>query len=386
MLLDNLQLKGFKRFKQLDISFARRLNVFVGMNGAGKSTILSAISKMLSWYVSRIVSPKANGNGNQILESEIHYDAKESWIRLEAHDEIGEFTWFLSKSRKGAAVSQNKSDLSELTKHVKEIRENPQLESLPILVDYSVNRSVLSVPLRVRKHKAYGLFTAYENSFDRRVDFRSFFEWYREREDIQNELIAERAKEGLSFNPNDFELADVQSALENFLPHFKNIRVRRSPLRMEVTKAGQVLNVSQLSDGEKNLLAMVGDLARRLVIANPASVEPLSGCGVVLIDEVELHLHPAWQKDVLPLLMKTFPNIQFIVATHSPIALAQLNCGLFLERRKNSSQRNIAVYSVKDGEVASLLDPETGLIMSGEMDDAANEADEEFDRLLDGKA
>ena len=86
----------------------------------------------------------------------------------------------------------------------------------------------------------------------------------------------------------------------------------------EVDKQGEKLTVNQLSDGEKCLMAMVGDLARRMVIANPASKKPLSGKGIVLIDEIDLHLHPKWQRTVVPRLVETFPNCQFLVSTHSP--------------------------------------------------------------------
>ncbi|NKB18786.1 MAG: AAA family ATPase [Pseudanabaena sp. CRU_2_10] len=83
-------------------------------------------------------------------------------------------------------------------------------------------------------------------------------------------------------------------------------------------------SINQLSDGEKCLLAMVGDLARRLAIANPGLDNPLEGEGVVLIDEIELHLHPKWQRMIIPALVRTFPNCQFIVTTHSPQVLSEV--------------------------------------------------------------
>ncbi|MEW6499462.1 MAG: AAA family ATPase, partial [Cyanobacteriota bacterium] len=98
----------------------------------------------------------------------------------------------------------------------------------------------------------------------------------------------------------------------------------RSPLRMTVEKQGQELIVNQLSDGEKCLLAMVGDLARRLALANPTLKNPLQGEGVVLIDEIELHLHPKWQREIIPALTRTFPNCQFIVTTHSPQVISEV--------------------------------------------------------------
>jgi hypothetical protein len=93
---------------------------------------------------------------------------------------------------------------------------------------------------------------------------------------------------------------------------------------MTVNKNTQELIIDQLSDGEKCLLAMVGDIARRLAIANPSLDDPLQGEGIVLIDEIELHLHPQWQHKIIPRLTETFPNCQFIVTTHSPQILSHV--------------------------------------------------------------
>lgn len=97
-------------------------------------------------------------------------------------------------------------------------------------------------------------------------------------------------------------------------------------MRMTVEKLGEELSINQLSDGEKTTLAMVGDIARRLSILNPERPveEVMHGTGVVLIDEIELHLHPQWQREILPKLAKTFPNCQFIVTTHSPQVLSHV--------------------------------------------------------------
>ena len=94
-------------------------------------------------------------------------------------------------------------------------------------------------------------------------------------------------------------------------------------MRMVVDKSGKEIRVDLLSDGEKCTLAMFGDLARRLALANPGLENPLEGEGIVLIDEIELHMHPSWQRKVLGVLRRTFPNIQFIITTHSPQILGE---------------------------------------------------------------
>ena len=93
---------------------------------------------------------------------------------------------------------------------------------------------------------------------------------------------------------------------------------------MTVQKGAEEMTVNQLSDGEKCLLAMIGDLARRLAIANPSLSNPLHGKGVVMIDEVDLHLHPSWQRMIVPLLESTFPNCQFVLTTHSAQILSHV--------------------------------------------------------------
>ena len=92
---------------------------------------------------------------------------------------------------------------------------------------------------------------------------------------------------------------------------------------MRIMKQGENLDILQLSDGEKCTLALFGDIARRLAIANPSLENPLEGKGVVLIDEMELHMHTSWQRTVVPALRRTFPNLQFIITTHSPQILGE---------------------------------------------------------------
>ncbi len=87
------------------------------------------------------------------------------------------------------------------------------------------------------------------------------------------------------------------------------------------TQQGRVPTIA-LSDGFRSILALAGDLIWRMIQAFPESKKPLEEQGVVLIDEIDIHLHPKWQRSIAGLLRKTFPNVQFIVATHSPIVAA----------------------------------------------------------------
>ena len=108
-----------------------------------------------------------------------------------------------------------------------------------------------------------------------------------------------------------------------FLPGYSNLRVTRRPrLQMCIDKDGKTFDILQLSQGERSLLALVADIAYRLAIMNPTSEDPLHGKGIVLIDEIDLHLHPRWQRSVIRNLQTTFPNCQFIITTHSPLVVS----------------------------------------------------------------
>lgn len=87
-------------------------------------------------------------------------------------------------------------------------------------------------------------------------------------------------------------------------------------------------------------MALVGDIARRLAMMNPSLKNPLTGDGVILIDEADMHLHPRWQRSLVGRLTKTFPNCQFILTTHSPLVV--------------SDSKDILVYSIEHGEVTQV--------------------------------
>lgn len=126
-------------------------------------------------------------------------------------------------------------------------------------------------------------------------------------------------QKGNNFINEDFELENVRRAIEAFIPEYSNLSVKRLPRpHMLVNKGNEQFNLDQLSQGEKSLITLIGDIARRLAIANSHSEDPLKESGIILIDEIDLHLHPSWQRLMIPQLTNIFPNCQFIVSTHSP--------------------------------------------------------------------
>jgi len=321
MKITQITINSFRGIKHLTLNFTpNQPTVLIGVNGMGKSSILDCLAILLSWFTAR--PQNLQGNGSHFVDSDINNDSKEitSTITIDT-DDFQNISWTLGKTKKGSNVKTN-TDLSNLKKLVENIHnkiENNDQISFPLVVYYPTNRAVLDVPLRIKQKHLFEPINAYDLALAKgTIDFRRFFEWFRNREDLENEQYRYNNQE------KDRQLEAVRNAIYQILDGFSNLRVERSPLRMTLEKNGEKLIVNQLSDGEKCLLAMVGDLARRLAIANPAHEYPLQGDAIVLIDEIELHLHPSWQRKIVSSLKKTFPNCQFIITTHSPQVLSYI--------------------------------------------------------------
>ncbi|MEG4856223.1 AAA family ATPase [Microcoleus sp. K1-B6] len=323
MKVKRLKMNSFRGISDLALEFdTDEPTVFIGINGVGKSSILECLAILLSWLTKRIQTP--NSNGRSFNEDDIKKGCKET------HNEITisindwpEVVWSLTKVSKGRSkdTSSNLGDLKKIVDRIHSQLDANSYAALPLAVYYPTNRAVLDIPLKIRTKHSFEQITVYDEVLTGgQIDFRRFFEWFRDREDLENEV---RLNDSDQYR--DRELEAVRYAIANLLDGFSNLRVRRSPLRMTADKQGDELIVNQLSDGEKCLLALAGDLARRLAIANPnPDCNPLEGSGVVLIDEIELHLHPKWQRAIIPNLKQTFPNCQFIITTHSPQVISDL--------------------------------------------------------------
>ena len=336
MRIKQLRMQSFRGIGDLTIDFdEKEPTVFIGINGVGKSSILDCLAILLSRFSSAIQHSTASGR--LFTEEDIKNDKNETHNEIITDFESQKFTWSLTKVKKGRMkdTSTNLSEINKIAENIKHKLSSSLSEeyNLPVIIYYSTNRAVLDIPLKIRKQHSFEQIDTYENALSGTgSEFRIFFEWFRKQEDLENELRLEN-------NPDyrDKQLEAVRQAISSLIPNFTKLRVRRSPLRMTLQKDDEELIVNQLSDGEKCLLAMVGDLARRLAIANPGLKNPLYGFGVVLIDEIELHLHPKWQREIIPALTRTFPHCQFIVTTHSPQVVGEIKPqGIYiLEKTEN---------------------------------------------------
>jgi predicted ATP-binding protein involved in virulence len=363
MHITQFRMTNIGRFKLLEVPLwsaenPSHVRVFVGNNGSGKTSMLKSLATALSWYVARLRSE--SGMGNPIPEQVIKNGSSYAAIELAVSEGFGQehnpdadpekalYHWTLVKSKTGKKTekSTHLTGATELAKAYRLALTHDEQTALPLVAFYPVERVVLDIPLKIKEKHSFSQVDGYDNSLTQGVDFRRFFEWFREREDAENEqgipdsvfeqlaLLSSKDNQlwqelkKLQASSRDRQLTAVRSAIQTFMPEFSHLRVKRKPcLHMAIDKAGETLNVAQLSQGEKSLMALVGDIARRLAMMNPALENPLQGSGIVLIDEVDMHLHPTWQKSIVQRLRHTFPNVQFILTTHSSLVLSQLQTG-----------------------------------------------------------
>lgn len=350
MKLESISLAHCGGFEQLDIAFEPDVTMIAGVNGVGKSTVLHALAVVLSRALPEFTPSRSTPL--YFTDDEIHGDKVSLEVsaclqldgqtinagvqRLRSDDEKGDRFILLrqAESATGAAdfadVLSARTLTGDLEAGMKETRN--VLASLkstahpPLAVYFTPKRQLPGQPRSLPEARPFEVSMAFSRALhDREIELREFMYWFRTQEKL-----------GTAVEPRRLKVLDaLRSVVTDLVPEFSNLRIQEQPrLGFVVDKRGQPFYLHQFSDGERGLLALVFDLTRRLAIANPDSDNPISeGVALVLIDEIELHLHPKWQRNVLQRLCEIFKACQFVVTTHSPLVLGEVpaRCVRFLE-------------------------------------------------------
>lgn len=319
MKINKLEITNFRAFTHAEFTFQPSMNLLVGINGVGKTTVLDALRVSLSKVLPDLFGIKGSKLsldqsdiriGSQSLQVSCNFVYNELPFNLIFKKQIGKVL-FKDPSIARDQLSEA-PDIEKTTPDILGLFPNSKSAiSKPLCIFFSTKRSILTNKQASVSATAGGQAAAFSESLlERETNLRTIAEWY----EVQEELGDEKPI-GLKHN------AVIRDAIETFLPGFRNLRIDVSEGKPQfvINKNGTTLGLTQLSDGERGLLAMVLDLARRLSQANPELVNPLvEGSAIVLIDELDLHLHPKWQRTIIGNLTRTFPNCQFIATTHSP--------------------------------------------------------------------
>lgn len=323
MKIKTLTLTNFRRFADFKISFQEQMTVLVARNGAGKSSVLDAVAIALGPFLTRL--PSISGLNPKDSDFRVFADdQKPPFMRISCESPEGihwDRTEKRDQTKKTAAQIPNGQGLKPLNDHVDtfiDAHNDGRDYQLPIFVHYGTGRGVFDIPQRKKGFgKSFSRFQALDGALESRTNFKRFVEYFYFLEMLEAKL----QKEQRSFDVELPELNTIRVAVQRLMPEFSHPRgAHPAGIMVDWTVGEEVkqLRIEQLSDGYRTTLAMVMDIAARMAEANPKMADPLDTEGVVLIDEVDLHLHPGWQQRILPDLMRTFPKVQFIVTTHSP--------------------------------------------------------------------
>ena len=362
MKLKSVEIENYRAIEKLSLTLDPSLTVLHGDNGYGKTSVLSAI---------------AVGLGNEgllgsFLDTSIDF-CEEDW-REDAGKPRVLLTDMNGKpwERQGTRSVVEQEKRKELWLFNREFFEKALVENsraekkdMPIGVLYGTDRTVSDVPESVvspRKLPRQILrLDSLKGALSARTDFEDLFAWFYFTED--EELREQKERRDFDYQLKD--LSAVRQAISSMLPEVSNPRTESNPPRFVVSWAseqGRVerLSLDQLSGGYRIVLALAADLARRMVQGNPHLDDPLKSEAVVLIDEIELHLHPKWQQRILADLQRTFPNAQFIVSTHSPQVLTTVEPQRIVELAREGDRIVAgapagATYGAEAGDVLSVV-------------------------------
>lgn len=345
MRIRELTLRNYRVFGDPPpFRFSEHFTVIAGINGQGKTALLDGIALLASRLLP-LISPARSGY-RAISQSDVHKDEATAELSMKVNCAGFPLTYEGTYNREKRKLTTTRLPMS-VKREVRNAYGDPSRadDAAPLAIYYTTDRAGYRLPKKLPNELPRGQAAAYAGAlFNRTVNFRDFMARYRSRIIVEeSERIANPSFLGSG------AVAAISQALTTFLGGFQNLRVEEEPPRLLVDKAGVPLDLTQLSDGERSFLALVCDLGRRLALANPEIKDPLRGAGVVLIDELELHLHPTWQREVVDKLRTTFPNIQFIATTHSPFIIQSLRQGELINLDPDEfKQREYADKSIED--------------------------------------
>ena len=326
MRIDRLTIRNFNGFESFEIEFNPHFNLLVGDNASGKTSVLDALTFLLESWV-RGVQGDEKGGGippSYIRLDPRNYEDSRSFerqlpVRLEVSGWVMDkpLTWARQRKheRGGTAYSEAKSIVMAAMEAARAVRENTPV-ILPLICSYGAERLWYEPPKHARvrerdsKNGKFSRLDGYEGCLDFGINEPFFSDW-----------VKAQVLDGFQLGRKTLALQATERAITACVDGAKAVMYsnEEKELAFDIEPSGWQL-LSNLSHGQRIMVTMIGELVRQAIRLNPQLGEAVleETPGIVLIDELDLHLHPKWQRRIIHDLKRTFPSIQFITTTHSP--------------------------------------------------------------------
>lgn len=348
MYLKDASIIDFRGIEDIDLKFAPGVNLLIGDNAAGKTSILEALAVGLSGLFVGMPGISANGFQREDFRqgvlrvtgasNAVVYNAPRVGIVLD----INGTNYSCSRKRDDPSGDGTSSTAGSETKKYLQNLANVPFSKLPVLEYMSISRVISS------KRADFGRRRKNEKNElnDRRCGYMGCLDGVPSKSSIMDWIMKmsyEAHFQNTQFNEVDLFNSTISKIMTRMDEQITDPLVRYSPVYRDVsfTESEHELPVSYLSAGYQSILWIAMDLAFRLAQLNPTMKDSSEATGIVLIDEIDMHLHPKWQWNVIGALERTFPNVQFIIATHAPAVI--------------SSCKNAKIISVSDSHEISYL-------------------------------
>lgn len=327
MFLKSIKISNFRAIDNVEIKFEKGFNILIGDNGVGKTSILEAISVALGGFLAGIdgIYTKHFTIDEIRCVSELlgqgSYNIRHiTPIQVDCDVELDGENYNWTRRKSSIKSSRSIVEPRDICKKASQLSENPN-GILPVLNYQSVSRMWAQKRERTEnifKKDNFSRNVGYIDCLSQESNVKLLLNWCRRMEQIswqENQKIA--------------EYEAVKNALAKFMSIMNDTDVNRvlydkKQEELMYKDKDKILPIRFLSAGYQSLIWMVLEIAYRMAVLNPNLLIDVTNktTGIVLIDELDLHLHPKWQWKVVKALKETFPNLQFIATTHSPIILA----------------------------------------------------------------
>lgn len=327
MKIKHLTLRNFRKYQETRFNFHSKFTVLIGNNGSGKTTVLDALAVMLNTYFQGSGIQTGGGvikkddarliiteKGDQVFRE----PQEEVWLKatVSINDILCE--WQRNKGDRGGLAK----DFVEFGAKARSAIKKGESPDLPLLLYYGAGR-LWDIHRERNTEKPGSQLDAYRYCLDPKSDQNAFEKWFKK-------LTLSEIQKRRPVSAMDAVKAAILCCIPGAQDFYHD--VDEGCIMIKLEKEGLV-PFDYLSDGYRNMVAMVADIAHRAARLNPHHEENAAKkiTGIVLIDEIDLHLHPKWQRRVVSDLKSAFPLLQFIATTHSPFILQSLEAGELID-------------------------------------------------------
>ncbi len=349
MLITDINFKNFKPFKDVSFELNSHFNIIIGKNMSGKTSVLDGLSVAMGAFFFGM----SGGTVKDIEKKDIRlttykYSLEEQipvYIGAKGTVDAKNVEWNITKTTKYRPNEIGYKTIYELDK-IRKIAKQLHLKiqqgeniKLPILAYYPTDRTWYPIDNKdiELEHKGSRLL-GYKSWANPEINYKMLLRWFKTME----LATIQKKKNGMGQESTiSLELQVLKSCLINCIESAKNIFFdwEYGELILE-WQDDRKIPVSRLSHGVKNMMAIIADIAYRCMRLNPhlelnAAKETE---GIVLIDELDAHLHPSWQLKIVDNLKKTFPKIQFVITTHSPLIIGSADVNELIMLPENLSE------------------------------------------------